>query len=58
MGEYGRVAAEAFRDEVYAREMLTIYERAAGMPTRGPGTARPVATTSRSDDRVEATWPS
>jgi L-malate glycosyltransferase len=58
MGKRARAAAETFRDDVHAREMLSIYARAAGVPARGSGPASPPATAAASKQRVEATWPS
>jgi L-malate glycosyltransferase len=58
LGAAGPAAATPFRDEVYAREMLAIYERAAAIPAgggeaEGRGIASPAP-----DDRAKAAWPS
>lgn len=58
MGERGPAAAARFRDEVHAREMLAIYERAAALPRNGSRSGPRIASAGRADDRVGASWPS
>jgi glycosyltransferase involved in cell wall biosynthesis len=58
MAEGGPAAASRFRDDVHAREMLDIYERAAGLPPTKGGPGRPTPVAPAADDRSEASWPS
>jgi glycosyltransferase involved in cell wall biosynthesis len=53
MGERGPTVAARFSDDVHAREMLAIYDRAAARRR-----AISVAGAARSKDREEARWPS
>jgi L-malate glycosyltransferase len=55
MGERGPHAAERFRDEVHAEEMLAIYER-AGAHSVDARSATPV--TAADEERVRTPWPS
>jgi glycosyltransferase involved in cell wall biosynthesis len=54
LGERGPAVAAQFRDDVHAREMLAVYERAAAQPADCPGSR----VAARSDDQAEAAWPS
>jgi L-malate glycosyltransferase len=58
LGERGPVAAARFRDDVHAREMLAIYERAAGAPVRGAPSWTPGAIAAPVEERAEEPWPS
>ena len=58
LGAAGPAAAAPFRDEVHAREMLAIYERAAAIPAGGSEAGGRSAPSPAPDDRAEAAWPS
>jgi L-malate glycosyltransferase len=59
MGARGPAAAQRFRDELQAAELLSVYRRLAGDATRLPAAAVPTpVSTRRDDERVEAGWPS
>ncbi|MDP9187984.1 MAG: glycosyltransferase [Actinomycetota bacterium] len=55
MGERGPHAAERFRDEVHAEEMLAIYERAGARSINGRAATRVAAA---DEERVRTPWPS
>jgi glycosyltransferase involved in cell wall biosynthesis len=58
LGERGPAVAARFSDDVHAREMLAIYERAVALNPHRPESGSSVSSAASSKDRAEAPWPS
>jgi glycosyltransferase involved in cell wall biosynthesis len=58
MGQRGPAAVAQFRDDVHAREMFAIYERAAPPIARDRGSAAQVPAAGPSEEPAEQPWPS